>query len=577
MPNTAQLDGGGAAAVAVLPQGGVSPGRPDDPALLQRVRRLTAELVEPGPGWTQEQRVALLDQLETLKNVCAGAQATVTVDLHEQAAREREQDEGTLGHARRERAGVTAEVALARRVSPVRSRNLIDLARTLEARLPHTQDALRHGRVSEWAASVVVRTTADLTDGQALAVDAALAPVLGRCSETQLEKKATALVYEADKRSHLERTTKAVRDRHVSIRPVANGMVRLSALLPLAEGIAAYACLDAAASALRASGAEETKAALRADELVRRITGIDPTVSGVPVEIGIVMTDRTLFADGGQSARVPGYGPVPAAVARMLAAYGSTRPSTAALIRDREGRESREDHAAGTAGAAGAAGTAGTAGAACAAGTAGAAAWVRRLFTDPVDGTLAAMDARRRLFSGALRRFIIARDQECATPCCGARVRSIDHLERARDGGVTSADNGQATCEACNLDKETERLTTTVVRGSDGRRGVRFRTRYGQTRTTGPPPVLDSLTDLTSGWHGERDPWWAATRTRGQPSGDAGDTGSVPAEEGQWDDSLTADWDRALDDGDDGGDDRLAAEWDDALLAEEWDGEWDAG
>lgn len=470
-----------AAAVAVLPAPALA-ARADDPPLLRRVRTLAEDLFEPGPGWSQEQRVALITELETLKNVCAGAQATVTLDLHEQAARDREQGQGSFGHARREREGVTAEVALARKVSPARSRHLIDLAVALPTRLPHTHAALRRGHASEWGASLVVKATAALTDEQALAVDAALAPVLGRCSEAQLEKKATALAYEADKRGYLERTRRAVQDRHVSMRPVADGMVRLSALVPMAEGIAAYTSLDAAAASLRSGGATEPRGALRADELIRRLTGVEPTTSGLPVEIGLVMTDRTLFHDGDQSARVPGYGPVPAAVARMLAAYGTTRPDTARRL---AGQESRvEDRAA---------------------------AWVRRLFTDPADGSLAQMDTRRRLFSGVLRRFVIARDQVCAMPYCGATIRSVDHVDRARDGGTTSVDNGQATCEACNLDKEAEDLRTAVVRGADGRRAVRFRTRYGQTHTTGPPPVLDTLNDLTPGWHGAHPPWWFST------------------------------------------------------------------
>lgn len=475
------------APVVVLPAPSGPAPAPDDPELLRRVRSLTEDLAEPGPAWTQRQRVALLEALEVLKNVCSGTQATVTVDLDEEAAREREATQHEIGHRRREREGVTAEVALARRVSPQRSRALIDLARALGARLPHTQAALRDGRISEWAASIVVTRTKDLTDEEALAVDTQLLPVLGTCSERRLEKRTIALVYEADKRSYLERAARATEDRHVSVRPVADGMVRLSALLPLAEGVAVYAALDKSASAQRAAGCTDTRAQLRADELVRSVTGTDPRTGGVPVEIGLVMTDRTLFGDGDQPGRVPGYGPVPAVVARMLAAYGTTRPDTAALLgADGGGARAADGSAARR-----------------------ATAWVRRLFTDPVDGSLAQMDTRRRLFASAARRFVLARDQECATPCCDARIRTVDHVDRARDDGPTTAANGQGLCEACNLDKETEDLTTTVVRGFDGRRAVRIRTRYGQTHHTSPPPVLDSITDLVGGWHGELPPWWA--------------------------------------------------------------------
>lgn len=464
--------------VAVLPPPTGPPEQEGDPPLLTAVRALTDNLFEPGPGWTQEQRVALLAGLETLKNACAGTQAVVTLDLDEQAARAREATQGELGHARRERAGVTTEVSLARKVAPVRSRNLIDLAKALSARLPHTQEALRHGRLSEWGATIVAKVTKDLSDEDAGTVDSRLAPLLGTCSEAQLEKKATALVYEIDKRGFLERAQKSTEDRYVSIRPAPDGMVRVSALIPLAEGVAAWASLDKAASAQKASGATFTKTQLRADEFTRRLTAIDPTTCGVPVEIGLVMTDRSLFDDGDQSARVPGFGAVPASVARMLAAYGPTRPETAERLHE-DGTAAKR-----------------------------AATWVRRLFTDPVDGSLSQMDTRRRLFSSAARRFIIARDQECAMPYCTAIIRSIDHINRARDQGPTSMDNGQGMCEACNLDKETEDLVTTVATGSDGRRTVRFRTRYGQTHHTDSPPVLQTLTDLTAGWHGSRPPWW---------------------------------------------------------------------
>jgi len=46
--------------------------------------------------------------------------------------------------------------------------------------------------------------------------------------------------------------------------------------------------------------------------------------------------------------------------------------------------------------------------------------WVRRLYTNPEDGQLVAMDSRRRLFDGMLRRMVILRDDTCLTPWCDA-------------------------------------------------------------------------------------------------------------------------------------------------------------
>ena len=419
------------------------------PEVLVRIRELAGLLAGPCQPMSQEERTATLTELERLKNVCAAAQAAITVDLDEQAALDRQATEGQLGHRRREREGVTLEVALARRVSPQRSRSLIELAKTLQARLPHTLEAFREGRITEWAASLVAKETKGLTDEQAREVDSRLSPVLGTCSEGRLSRRAASLAYEADKRGFLQRHARAVKDRYVSIRPAAEGMVRLSALLPLSEGVALHKALDEHARAAQAAGAfggpgddgadRPTLANLRADELVRHVTGVDPAREGMPVEIGLVMTDRALLDEGDDPARVPGYGPVPAALARMVARTGSTRRGEVSEAR----------------------------------------AWLRRLLLDPVDSTPAESDGRRRLFTGPLRRFVVARDQECAMPYCHAAIRDVDHVDRARDGGATTAANGQGLCRACNLDKETEQLRTDVVTAADGTRAVRVRTRYG--------------------------------------------------------------------------------------------------
>jgi hypothetical protein len=81
--------------------------------------------------------------------------------------------------------------------------------------------------------------------------------------------------------------------------------------------------------------------------------------------------------------------------------------------------------------------------------------WVRRLFTDPVDDTLAHRDPRRRAFTGSLRQMLIARDVTCRTPWCDAPVRHADHILPHAQDGQTSLGNGQGLCEACNYTKQT--------------------------------------------------------------------------------------------------------------------------
>ncbi|MCY0904581.1 HNH endonuclease, partial [Arthrobacter sp. H14-L1] len=102
--------------------------------------------------------------------------------------------------------------------------------------------------------------------------------------------------------------------------------------------------------------------------------------------------------------------------------------------------------------------------------------WIRRLYTAPGTGHLAAMDSKKRLFPPGLRRFIITRDQTCRTPYCDAPIRHIDHIiphhnqqknknnrKDGKDGpsGQTSESNGQGLCERCNYRKETPGWTST--------------------------------------------------------------------------------------------------------------------
>jgi hypothetical protein len=80
--------------------------------------------------------------------------------------------------------------------------------------------------------------------------------------------------------------------------------------------------------------------------------------------------------------------------------------------------------------------------------------WVRRLYTSPDRSALVAMDSRRRLFSGSLRRFLVVRDLACRTPWCDAPIRDGDHATPVRAQGATTAGNGQGLCRACNQAKE---------------------------------------------------------------------------------------------------------------------------
>jgi len=89
--------------------------------------------------------------------------------------------------------------------------------------------------------------------------------------------------------------------------------------------------------------------------------------------------------------------------------------------------------------------------------------WLRRLYTHPESGQLVAMDSRRRLFDGLLRRMIVLRDDTCRTPWCDAPIRHTDHATPHAHGGPTTWANASGLCERCNQAKEAPGWTHTAT------------------------------------------------------------------------------------------------------------------
>ncbi len=411
------------------------------------------------------ERVDQLGLLESIKHACAGAQATVAVAFD---ASQREAQAVAGVPARKRGMGVAAQVALARREPASRGSRHLGLAKALDAELPHTGEHLRHGRVSEWRATVVARETACLSAEDRRRVDAALAADLPRLGDRQVEARAKALAVQADAASVVRRAAKARADRRVWLRPAPDTMTYLTALLPVEQGVAAIAALKAAVGTARATkeGAEpDTRGdgQVMADTLVERLTG-QATAAAVPLEVQLVMPAETLLGEGDEPGVLPGGHPVPAAFARRLLADCADAWD--------------------------------------AAGGAGALLALRRLFTTPTGDQLVSLDSRRRVFDGQLRRFLTLRDQTCRTPWCDAPIRHGDHVVPDRAGGPTSATNGQGLCEACNHAKEAPGwVATTIDPGPTAARPgapphrVRTITPTGHTYDSAAPPLLPTRGD----------------------------------------------------------------------------------
>ncbi|WP_051420988.1 HNH endonuclease [Paenarthrobacter nicotinovorans] len=405
--------------------------------------------------------------LEEMKSAISALQARIAVafDLAQRA----EQAEAGVPAAERGQ-GVGAQVALARRESPNRGSRLLGLAKALVTEMPRTLAALKSGNLNEWRATLLVKETACLSVEDRCAVDEELAPDTGTFDgkgDKAIIAAAKAAAYRRDPRSVVGRASRAAAERTVSLRPAPDTMTYLTALLPVAQGVAVYAALTRAADSARSSGDTRGRGQLMADTLTARITGTPGGISGINLDL--VMTDRTLFQGDSEPARLKGYGIVPAEWGRELLALGQAAPLGQAGVNpaSRTGQAAPLGQAAGL--------------------NAEFTVWLRRLYTAPGTGELLATDSKARLFTGGLRRLIETRDDSCRTPYCDAPIRHIDHVVPWRSGGGTSLANGAGLCEACNHTKENAGWSTKVMPGDV--HTLEISTPTGHTYQSKAPPL----------------------------------------------------------------------------------------
>jgi hypothetical protein len=196
----------------------------------------------------------------------------------------------------------------------------------LVAEMPHTLAALERGVISEWRATLLARETLFLSREHRERIDTQLCAdpsVLDGWGDRRLTAEIQQLAYQLDPVGYTTRRGTAESERRVTSRPAPDTMARVSALLPVAQGVAVYAALRQAADAAIAAGDGRSRGQLMADLLVQRVTG-QATATGVPVEIHLVMSSCALLgagdgADGDRPAHLAGHGPIPADLARTPA------------------------------------------------------------------------------------------------------------------------------------------------------------------------------------------------------------------------------------------------------------------
>lgn len=371
------------------------------------IRRLCSALLDADEAVSDVIKIDRLRASEELKGAVAAFQARQTVAF---AASQKAEQASRGVPAERLGRGVAAQVALARRISPHEAARYVGQVEVLTKELPRTFGRLAAGEVPEWRALLVARESAWLSPEHRSIVDYDVAPRLEYLGKRKTIDTVKKLAYQLDPHGYMKRRQLAEQERHVSVRPAPDNMCRLTQLLPLKQGVAAYAALKIDADRrFGVNGETRSRGQIMADTLVERVTG-QAEANAVPVEVNLVMTDQALFSCGDnpdEPAHIVDGGSIPAALARRI-------------VLDASGE---------------------------------ARALIRRLYLNP-GGGLAALDSQARVFTENQRRFLVLRDQTCRTPWCDAPIRHADHVVPAADDGPTSTDNGQGLCESCNYAKQ---------------------------------------------------------------------------------------------------------------------------
>ena len=405
---------------------------------LAEVARLGRFLRGAAVAESEDDALARITALEELTATIAAAQSAEAVAFAE-LRRDRDRLNGLPVQEWGVRAG--DEVGLAKRVSPGSGRKFLTAAQALVTELPGTYAALAAGEISADRARIVVEETATLDPGDRRRVDTRMRESLGQSGPRGLRTEVRALAMQVDAADAAKKAERAAAHRRVSLTTLADGMGRVSAILPLPQAVAVWTGLKAGADAVIAAGEAHGRRhpQIMADGFVERLTG-QTRAAAVPTEVHVVIDAESLFADGMVPAWMPGFGPLPAESARTFLAANE------------------------------------------------AEVFIRRMFTRVTDGQLVGTESRSRAFTGRLRQMVIFRDDRCRTPWCDAPIKHADHAQPFAAGGDTSWENGSGLCASCNYAKEhpgwSHEATAT---------GLTVTTPTGRRYATTTPPFLKRM------------------------------------------------------------------------------------
>jgi len=313
---------------------------------------------------------------------------------------------GTREHvpALLEQSSRTEDAQVALRLSGAVMHHRLLVARQLTTRLAATRMALSSGRITWWHALAIAEAAQPLDDVTAQRVEADVVAIATRSTLASTRR--------AIQRALARHDAAGAADRHEAGRAVSDvvswperdGLAVLQVRGTAAEIARLQGVVDAAASDAAADGADDGRSLgrRRVEALVRLLC--DGSGSAKPrraegLQVQLVVDLPTVVGLADHPAVIPGYGPIPAPIAREWAAD--------------------------------------------------AVSW-RRLVVDPVSGSLLDYGQTRYRPPPGLAQFGRARDRFCRFPGCRrpAERCDLDHRVAFADGGATSSQSIQALCRA---------------------------------------------------------------------------------------------------------------------------------
>ncbi len=377
----------------------------------------------------------------------AGLQAVAMAALAREAAMYAGPDETDFERGQR---SVHVQAALTLTSAERTATARVEVAERLASRLPKTLKALCAGLITLPKARAILEETINLSVEQCLQLeDGILLTRAQKLTPGNLRRAARKLVIKMDKDAAKKRAQKAREERGVSIWSNEDGTHILHAVLPSEDAIAVFGVIDTFAQANRKTlepDDERGIGALRADALVDLITRPNGE-QRIQHQIGVVAPAGTLLGLGEEDGYMPGYGPIPAALCRELAADNT---------------------------------------------------W-RRILTDPDTGHLLDLSAERYRPSDRLAAFIRTRDQHCRFPACRGKACDcdIDHSLEFTIGGRSIRINLGGLCEHHHTVRHLPGWD--LIQDPDGSGTMTFLTPTGQMYRTRPPNLLtgeDPETDI---------------------------------------------------------------------------------